>query len=90
MEPAEDRPDDPANVPLPLTLLDAAMEPAEDRPDDGSRNLSRLTCANGALCERSVLLRSKVILYRVVKVRKHRLTCVRALPRVRLTTSVLA
>lgn len=66
------------------------MEPAGDRPDDGSLNLSRLTCVNGAVCERFVFLRSEVTCYGVVKVRKHRLTCVRALPGVRLATSALA
>src|SRR5258708_2735495 len=90
MEPTENRPDDlvPQRVAGQCRL--AAMEPTENRPDDGSPNLSRLTSVNGALCERSVLLRPKITFYGVVKVPKHPLTCVRVLPGVRLTTSALA
>ena len=59
MEPAEDRPDDAVMRVVAGPGGVAAIEPAEDRRDDGSRNLSRLACANGAFCERPVLLRPK-------------------------------
>jgi hypothetical protein len=54
MEPASDRPGDQQVTKLGSDYLKiAAMEPASDRPGDGSRNSSRLSCANGEPCEQS-------------------------------------
>ena len=69
---------------------EAAMEPADHRPDDGSRNSSRLSCANGRSCERFALNGINSTLCGVVKMRKRPLTCVRALPGARVTTPALA
>ena len=52
MEPAEDRLGDQIPVRQIEDDAGAAMEPAENRLGDGSRNLTGLTCANGALRER--------------------------------------
>ena len=90
MEPANDRPEDPAEAEDGFLGLAAAMEPANDRPEDGSRDSSRLTCVNRSLCERSAVLPQKSRRSGLVKKRKRPLTCVRALPGVWLTTSALA
>jgi len=49
-----------------------------------------LSCGNRRSCERCALKGDNATLSGVVKMRKRRLTCVRALPGVGLTTSALA
>jgi hypothetical protein len=66
------------------------MEPAAERRDDGSPNSRHLTCDNTRPCERHWKHPLAIPAMELSKSRKHRLTCMRATPGIRLTTSSLA
>ena len=74
----------------PPTWLNCRNGATSDRSENGSRNSSRLTCGNRSVCERSVAVSRETVRCGLVKKRKCLLTCVRALPGIRLTTSALA
>ena len=63
--------------PVPLT---ASMEPLPKERSDGSPKTSHLTCENATVCEHlpKTIIRSTH--YAVLKIQKHPLTCMRALP----------
>lgn len=66
------------------------MEPVASDRNDGSQILVPLSCEDAALCERSSGPLRGGPLYVGVKVLMQALTCVRALPGDRVTTSALA
>jgi hypothetical protein len=66
------------------------MEPAYERRENGSQDSSRVTCADGELCERRAKAWRRDLLCGLVKVQEWSLTCMRALPGIRVTTSALA
>src|SRR6266568_4598042 len=74
----------------PTTGLKAAMEPADQRREHGSQFLSRLTCPNLSSRERSMKHDPAVCTMDLPRCKKYPLTCVRALPGFRVTTSALA
>ena len=72
------------------TALRAAMEPADQRREHGSQNLGRLTWPNPSSCERSLKPGFRVCAMDLSRCTKYLLTCMRALPGLRVTTSALA
>ena len=66
------------------------MEPADQRREHGSQFLSRLTCPNLSSRERSMKHDPAVCTMDLPRCKKYPLTCVRALPGFRVTTSALA
>jgi hypothetical protein len=90
MEPAAERRDDLDRRQVLTGPVIAAMEPAAERRDDGSPNSRRLTCGNTHPCERPGKHPPAIPAMELSKSRKHRLTCMRATPGIRPTTSSLA
>lgn len=90
MEPTDKRPEHPGLHPRRPDLVRAAMEPADERPEHGSRNLSRLSCENSSVSEQLATTTSEVTTMDVSRNGKRGLTCVRALPRNRVSTPALA
>jgi len=68
----------------------AAMEPALDGRDDSSRKTSQLSSADSRLRERSGVDSRLAFPCGLVKVRARSLTCMRAVPGIRLITGALA
>jgi hypothetical protein len=90
MEPAVDRREHEGRTVDPSTGEVAAMEPAVDRREHGSQNLSRLSCADRLSRERLMKLGSRICSIDLSRCKIYRLTCVRALPGIGVTTSALA
>ena len=81
MEPLpEERSDAPGDERHGASRDTASMEPLPEERSDGSQKTSHLTCENGAVCEHlpKTLIRSAH--YALLKIQKHPLTCMRALP----------
>jgi hypothetical protein len=90
MEPARDGREDRHRRERPAPLGAAAMEPARDGREDGSQDSSRVSSADSRVCERFRAIGRLAFLCGVVTVHKRWLTCMRAVPGIRLTTGALA